>query len=712
MYKKLFSFFVAAAMAFIISFGGAACIATGFLMDSDGFPGLGEMMPANLQIVGLLCGMLSLVAAGYFSLPKRWRYLPVILVLAGYLWRREYFIGAMEAVLYRITSVYHLGYHWGVLQWTGADPGAIAPDLGLFLLVVIPGVLTAWTVCCGKNSLVAVLAGSLPLGACLVVTDTVPENWCLLLLLTGLLLLLFSGGVGKRNVFSANVLTALLLIPVLLFQSILFWAIPRESYEVRMNGLQQHILSWFQELPFVQMGADGTLGLQTGDSAANSVNLSTIGPRAELNFTVMEVTASREGVLYLRGQSLEIYNGTSWQTMAQSGKDGWLTEALKEVGTVTVETRGGWELFYFPYYPGGDLWTENANFSQGRLQNPDRERSYTFVQMEPMGSGQVALSEELRKQCLQLPQETLQRAQEYIKELPIASLKEPEAVAEAVANYVKSVATYDLNTQRMPSGASDFAMWFLESSDTGYCVHFASAATVLMRAAGIPARYVSGYILTASAGDEVPVSSRQAHAWVEYFDPSWGWRILEVTPPAQEPEIPQTGTTVTEPTIPETTQTEETTTQSTTQTEPDRTEETTPSTVPDAGNPEDDTKTEQTIRIPVEALKMLLVLLLTVALIFGQYLLRRHLRKRRMFSGSVNRRVLEQWREVMRMCRILKRKPPKPLLELAEKAKFSQHTLTAEERMAFGSFLEEARDALAKKPFLLRWAIRLIWAVA
>ena len=84
---------------------------------------------------------------------------------------------------------------------------------------------------------------------------------------------------------------------------------------------------------------------------------------------------------------------------------------------------------------------------------------------------------------------------------------------------------------------------------------------------------------------------------------------------------------------------------------------------------------------------------------------------RKMSTGNVNRRALEQWREIARLCRILKCSPPEQLLELAEKAKFSQHNLTAEERKEFRLFIDQAEAALAKKPFLLRSLIRLIWAV-
>ena len=106
----------------------------------------------------------------------------------------------------------------------------------------------------------------------------------------------------------------------------------------------------------------------------------------------------------------------------------------------------------------------------------------------------------------------------------------PYHKAQAIASYVRNSATYDTKTSRMPMDSEDFAKWFLEESDTGYCVHFATATAVLLQAAGIPARYVTGYLVPVQAGEATPVLSNQSHAWVEYWLPGYGWTVLEATP--------------------------------------------------------------------------------------------------------------------------------------------------------------------------------------
>lgn len=73
---------------------------------------------------------------------------------------------------------------------------------------------------------------------------------------------------------------------------------------------------------------------------------------------------------------------------------------------------------------------------------------------------------------------------------------------------------------------------FLFGTREGFCEHYASALAVLLRAAGIPARVVAGYL----GGEVNPVTGHitvrqaDAHAWVEaVLDPAQGWQRLDPT---------------------------------------------------------------------------------------------------------------------------------------------------------------------------------------
>ena len=101
---------------------------------------------------------------------------------------------------------------------------------------------------------------------------------------------------------------------------------------------------------------------------------------------------------------------------------------------------------------------------------------------------------------------------------------------EAVREYFSHGYTYTLTPERTP-GKRDFIDYFLFTGKEGYCVHFASAMTELLRSAGVPARYVEGYVAPPGSEDGVyHVTRNQAHAWVEVYSSLLGWYPVEATP--------------------------------------------------------------------------------------------------------------------------------------------------------------------------------------
>lgn len=83
----------------------------------------------------------------------------------------------------------------------------------------------------------------------------------------------------------------------------------------------------------------------------------------------------------------------------------------------------------------------------------------------------------------------------------------------------------------------DIVEYFLFEQQKGYCMHFASAGTLLLRLQGVPARYASGYLVAPGDFKEnedgsytAVVRKERAHAWVEIFGMYYSWMPLEVTP--------------------------------------------------------------------------------------------------------------------------------------------------------------------------------------
>ena len=108
-------------------------------------------------------------------------------------------------------------------------------------------------------------------------------------------------------------------------------------------------------------------------------------------------------------------------------------------------------------------------------------------------------------------------------------LDTPYEKALALQSYLRRNYRYNLNVQEPPDGV-DFIAWFLIGERQGYCTYFASAMTMLCRIAGLPARYVTGYVALPNDSGVTVVSGEHAHAWTEVYLNGFGWLPFDPTP--------------------------------------------------------------------------------------------------------------------------------------------------------------------------------------
>jgi transglutaminase-like putative cysteine protease len=136
----------------------------------------------------------------------------------------------------------------------------------------------------------------------------------------------------------------------------------------------------------------------------------------------------------------------------------------------------------------------------------------------------------IRQAYLQIPNSLPQRVRDLANQIT-ARANTPFDKAEAVQSFLRTTYTYDLKTPP-PRQNQDAVDYFLFESSSGFCSYYASAMTVLLRASGVPARVVTGYV-TGEFNPETgayQVRARDAHAWVEVYFPGYGWIEFEPTP--------------------------------------------------------------------------------------------------------------------------------------------------------------------------------------
>ena len=272
--------------------------------------------------------------------------------------------------------------------------------------------------------------------------------------------------------------------------------------------------------------------------------------------TVAYVTSSASGTVYLRYASYGDYLGNTWSTVTDSytSGDGYnmfyltyeaLASAGREMQYIGIELADGVTMYLLPYYSVSNEYTANDTVITGNV-NESGEGMYSFWYFSELGNVseligisnagyEEAYREFVYSEYLSVPEQTRQVLDDIIsgqgfsyfyEDMPVS---EYLALVNAVAEYISSSYTYDAYYDRIPEGVTDYVTYFLTVSKEGVCNHFASAATLLYRELGIPARFVTGFSVSAEADMTTAVTAANAHAWVEVYINGLGWVQVEVT---------------------------------------------------------------------------------------------------------------------------------------------------------------------------------------
>ena len=129
---------------------------------------------------------------------------------------------------------------------------------------------------------------------------------------------------------------------------------------------------------------------------------------------------------------------------------------------------------------------------------------------------------------LALPDSIPDRVLALARDLTATELT-PYDRAIAIERYLRRF-PYTLDIPSPPTDR-DLVDYFLFDLRRGYCDYYATAMVVLARAAGLPARLVTGYATGTydEAQERYVVTEAEAHAWAEIYFPGYGWSEFEPT---------------------------------------------------------------------------------------------------------------------------------------------------------------------------------------
>ena len=679
---------LSAGWAFLFSFGlslsTTMCMVTAFHFGID------------TGLLAGICALASLVCSLCYSQPLSLAPIGCGAAILGYLWEAGLLENAAEAFLNRISRQYDQAYGWGIIRWGYRTADDMEPDIVIILCILgaAMAMLCAWSVCRRKPVFPAFALSFVTFAACFVVNDTVPDTPWLFVLLLVYILLMMTGSVRKHDGAQGNRLCLWLTPATALALLILFAAIPRDSY-TGQEAAQRLTASIVQSESLQQLL--GQVDEGAGITDTDSVDLRTVGYRISSHAQVLQVTAPYTGTIYLRSRAMDTYDGITWSSSGSTyAALDWPNHQLESLGELTVSTRFAHRMLYMPYYT--DI-TEMREVTVG-IENKDLVTAYSFPVRKLSNpnyfsnlyprydSPQNSMPQDIMDQYIFMDENVKSWAKPLAEKI-VGKAENPYHKAQAISDYVRNSATYDTRTPRMPGSQKNFARWFLEESETGYCVHFATAATVMLQAAGIPARYVTGYCAQVTEGETVAVYADQAHAWAEYWLPGFGWTVLDATPADFSAAATEA--------VPETTVSNAET--------PDVTVSRNDSTMPGS------TDTPQT-RINGDIFLWLLIGIAAICALVtaaeGQRILRLRLHQQKLERADPNQKALLLWQDVALYAQMSQETPDPQLYQLALRAKFSQHTLTDAQLQQFSDYITAAVTRLKRHNLLRRFYYRTI----
>ncbi len=316
---------------------------------------------------------------------------------------------------------------------------------------------------------------------------------------------------------------------------------PRPRPVLRMSGLMLAqaiplMLVFFLLFPRVQ----GPLwGLPQASASALTGLSDTMSPGSLSSLSLSDAVAFRvefespppaPSRLYWRGPVMWDFDGRTWH----GGENSSLLDR-------NIATEGTPIRYSVTLEPHNMRWLFAIDLPAQRLDGALQTQDFQLLALRPVRtrmryemsshlSYRYGAAEPLRnlQRALQLPQGFNPRARQLGTELRARSSNDRDVIQAVLALYRSQPFYYTLVPPELGRDSMDE---FLFDTRRGFCEHFAASFVFLMRAAGVPARVVTGYqggVLN-PIGNYLIVRQSEAHAWAEVWLGDEGWVRVDPT---------------------------------------------------------------------------------------------------------------------------------------------------------------------------------------
>ena len=286
--------------------------------------------------------------------------------------------------------------------------------------------------------------------------------------------------------------------------------------------------------PLWGMPADAYSGMSGLSDTMSPGSISNLSLSSEIAFRVrFEGEVPPKHLLYWRGPVLRLFDGRTWRAGVQQAKVSLPDTAPGETVryAVTLEPHNKHWLFALemPAVPPPGAIVSGEYQVLSKL--PVRSRLRYAMQSRPDSASGTDESKAILRNHLNLPANnprTRALAEQWRREMGQEAGQDEAVIRRMLDHFRQESFFYTLTPPLLGENSID---QFLFETRRGFCEHYASAFVFAMRAAGIPARVVTGY----QGGERNPVDDylivRQsdAHAWAEVWLEGKGWLRVDPT---------------------------------------------------------------------------------------------------------------------------------------------------------------------------------------